>query len=177
MEASMHETTSTTPPKPDMREKIALAIKNATVRAWDGKNWAYVDGLDDKLMAERLGCSPAYVQTVRASMRRNLQRGPKSQASATGKEKKASSLPVQSRPAPSSFGLQIETGTPIPAKGGGPQCPIAATLREMCVGHSTLVVDTPQSRVGGICANVKRATGARFVTRRVDGGVRVWRVA
>lgn len=76
--------------------------------------------------------------------------------------------------------LQIDSDIPLPP--GRPRVPVIP-WRALRVGESVFVSDAntalrsagwPASLVGS--AN-RRNPGLRFVVRRVDGGVRFWRVA
>jgi hypothetical protein len=72
--------------------------------------------------------------------------------------------------------LQIEKGVPIPPKTttkGRRMNPI----RELEVGDSVLIAGKYQENVASRAGRITRQTGRRFVTRKVEGGVRVWRVA
>jgi hypothetical protein len=74
--------------------------------------------------------------------------------------------------------FKIEKGVPMPNHGnGGREFPLPAALRKMEIGDSVLVVNRSRDSVVGTTAFIKRETGARFSTRVVDGGVRIWRVS
>lgn len=70
---------------------------------------------------------------------------------------------------------QIEKNIPIPGHGNsGDQL---ETLRALEIGDSFLILPpTTTNNVGGKMARVTRQTGREFAQRKVDGGVRVWRV-
>jgi hypothetical protein len=73
--------------------------------------------------------------------------------------------------------FKIETNVPIPAvpHGGGskPIYPFA----EMSVGDSFAVPDKTRAMFSGTVAAAKKRTKFVFVSRDIDGGVRVWRKA
>ena len=70
--------------------------------------------------------------------------------------------------------LTIEKGIPIPPKRHTINKGWVATLRRMEVGDSVLFENRKQA--GGAIQELKRNKDPRkFVTRTVDGGIRVWR--
>lgn len=76
---------------------------------------------------------------------------------------------------PTTSKLQIERGIPVPADTRGP-VPIYP-FREMEVGDSFFVATTriQHSVRRGASATGKRL-GKRFTCRKVEGGLRIWRV-
>jgi hypothetical protein len=68
----------------------------------------------------------------------------------------------------------VETNIPIPA----PRKPDTRyPFKELEVGYSFLVHDGNIRSVRSRCSQVKLATGHKFTVRKVQGGVRVWRIA
>lgn len=68
----------------------------------------------------------------------------------------------------------IETDIPIPPlRRPDTKYP----FKELEVGHSFLVRDRSIHSVRSRCSQVKLATGQKFTVRKVQGGVRVWRIA
>lgn len=72
---------------------------------------------------------------------------------------------------------QIESGVPIPPRTHGRKTRWPF-LMEMKVGDSVLITDPAMMnhQLAVRLSALKRATGRRFTQRRVDGGVRVWRI-
>jgi hypothetical protein len=76
--------------------------------------------------------------------------------------------------------IEIENDIPIPPKAGGRKA--LYPLVDMEIGQSFFVpckpgktaAQTRNNMVGSIYSYTKK-TGARFATRVVDGGIRVWR--
>lgn len=83
--------------------------------------------------------------------------------------------------------LHIERGIPVPPPQVGGGCPPGRTKRvpwrRMRVGDSVLVraAKTRRQKMQmALATNARRVsdeTGAKFATRQVEGGVRVWRTA
>lgn len=71
-------------------------------------------------------------------------------------------------------GFVIDSGIPMPVpKSRG----FSATLRQLQVGQSFIVSGARStSGCSGSIGNVKRTTGFEFAARRVEGGVRIWRI-
>ena len=65
---------------------------------------------------------------------------------------------------------KIDKGVPLPGK-----C-TKYPWEQMGIGDSFFVKNGNQARVGASATNAARF-GKKFTTRKVDGGVRVWRVA
>lgn len=72
----------------------------------------------------------------------------------------------------------IESDIPIPPitikKAFGPLVRAAMSLE---IGQSFVVGPEYKRTIGGRLASVKKKTGRKFVTRIVENGIRVWRVA
>jgi len=69
--------------------------------------------------------------------------------------------------------LKIEKGVPLPtSRGGG----ILTILRLCEVGDSILYKKT-QGSAASLAKLVGSEKGWKFTTRKVDGGIRIWRVA
>lgn len=73
--------------------------------------------------------------------------------------------------------LKFETGVPIPKrKATG----VSALLRELAAkptSTSVVFTDAEDSVVRSLMTRITKETGAKFVSRKVEGGRRVWRVA
>lgn len=74
---------------------------------------------------------------------------------------------------------KVESGIPMPSrKAHNAKFP----FKEMQVGDSFLVPfdgedeGTVRSRIASNCTHQKRRIGRQYATRKVDGGIRVWRV-
>lgn len=71
-------------------------------------------------------------------------------------------------------GYVIEDGVPVPrAKAGRNPSSLTAALRAMGVGQSVLVADKEQR---SLACYWGRLRPKKFVSRNVEGGVRIWRV-
>ena len=78
--------------------------------------------------------------------------------------------------------IEIESGIPIPAKGS---CKTVYPFQDMAVGDSFFVftkngktpAQTRSGISGAISYHTKAHPGRRFVSRIVEGGVRIWRTA
>lgn len=73
---------------------------------------------------------------------------------------------------------KVEDGIPIPSKMTGPGRSIGEfrqKLKTLQVGQSILYGKS-RSGVHTICKKIKKETGFMFTARKVDGGVRVWRI-
>lgn len=72
--------------------------------------------------------------------------------------------------------IKIEKGIPIPEgdgrRGRAPKYP----WRNMEVGDSFFVREKPSAVARGACEAGKRC-GRKFISRRIDDGVRIWRVS
>ena len=71
--------------------------------------------------------------------------------------------------------FEIETGIPKPKCNTGPEQKYPFDKLE--VGQSFFVPDIRASQFAGRKSYWEKATGRKFSTRSVDGGVRVWRDA
>lgn len=71
--------------------------------------------------------------------------------------------------------LKIEKDVPLPPRSSGDSK--KSVLWRMSVGDSVLVTDASQSVVAARAKSVANRSGYKFATRKVEGGVRVWRVA
>jgi hypothetical protein len=68
----------------------------------------------------------------------------------------------------------IEKGVPFP----GPQGRgLFGAVRRMEVGDSIFVADGKQNTVSATGSAIGRRTGRKFMTRKVEGGIRIWRVS
>ncbi len=65
---------------------------------------------------------------------------------------------------------KIEKGIPLPEKGSSKQASLRATLAKMEVGDS--VLSTKAVTSGFLYTDSSK----KFATRKVNGGVRVWRI-
>jgi hypothetical protein len=73
--------------------------------------------------------------------------------------------------------LEIEKGVPLPeARYGRPRSDLHITLSVMEVGDS-FISPLSQEATNSAIQYFRRKTGRKFVTRKVDGKVRVWRFA
>ena len=70
---------------------------------------------------------------------------------------------------------QIEKGVPVAKKAAGK--PRTNPLWALEVGDSVVIPVKAQENVASRAGRITRESGRRFVTRKVEGGVRVWRVA
>lgn len=73
---------------------------------------------------------------------------------------------------------KIEKGIPIPPKTPGkkPKTDLRKTIELLEVGDSFLYQgDKTRGCVSGIIVGAANALKCKFVTRAVDGGVRIWR--
>lgn len=68
---------------------------------------------------------------------------------------------------------EIEKGIPIPPKRKGG---VPGLWASMEVGDSVLLEGASQNQATGRFAPTAKRKGWKFITRKVDGGVRVWRV-
>lgn len=71
--------------------------------------------------------------------------------------------------------LKIEKGVPLPPKASAR--PRNAIYYRMEVGDSVLVPNRVHDRVASTVSYVAKTTGFKFATRKVEGGIRVWRTA
>ncbi len=69
--------------------------------------------------------------------------------------------------------VKIDKSVPIPQ---GRSSHSKYPWRELQVGDSFFVKDKEASDLSGYFAPLRRKYGLRFVSRTVDGGVRIWRV-
>lgn len=82
---------------------------------------------------------------------------------------------VKQFPMPQTAPPAIEKGVPIPPKGGGR--PIVYPFAEMDVGDSVLITNKTQAHASATSNKVGGRLGRKFTTRKVEGGIRVWRVS
>lgn len=68
--------------------------------------------------------------------------------------------------------MLIEKGIPLPQKGKN-----GSMFYGMEVGDSLFFAEGFQPKISAACASYGRAHGQKYTTRKVDGGVRAWRVA
>jgi hypothetical protein len=68
--------------------------------------------------------------------------------------------------------FNIEKGIPVPRRGTARTYP----FHEMEVGDSFFVKDGNANYIGGAARQYAHHTGRKYATRKVEGGVRVWRV-
>lgn len=54
---------------------------------------------------------------------------------------------------------------------------LSATLRNMQIGDSVFVKDKTRASQTGIYTVVSKKVGFNFISRNVDGGCRIWRIA
>jgi hypothetical protein len=75
--------------------------------------------------------------------------------------------------------LDIESGIPIPSKGGPKPWEGSLTQELMMLqpGKSVLIPGYELSTLSGRISKLKRATGFHYTARTVDTGVRIWRVS
>lgn len=66
--------------------------------------------------------------------------------------------------------VKIDKNIPVPQSGR------EYPWKQLEVGDSFLVPDTTAKKFGGTVWQARKRTGYKFVTRAVEGGVRVWRV-
>lgn len=74
-------------------------------------------------------------------------------------------------------GIQVEKGIAMPAMRGNEGN--AYPYEEMKVGDSFMVAGGTKSLINAVCARNKKAGvewGMTFTAKKVEGGVRVWRV-
>ena len=71
----------------------------------------------------------------------------------------------------------IEDGIPLPKRKGGPGSKPKYPFRQMDVGDSFLCRDVNQKTLSWAARICSKRHGMKFATRKVDGGVRVWRIA
>jgi len=71
--------------------------------------------------------------------------------------------------------LEIESGIPLPAvRGSG----FTEALSAMEIGQSVLMSDVTSSSLASVrYAYVSKKLGRKFSARKVEGGIRVWRIA
>jgi hypothetical protein len=69
--------------------------------------------------------------------------------------------------------VQIDKGIPMPSRGRAINW--APLLGQLEVGDSFLLPDAAKSAISTAVKAFKDATGKELSTRKVDGGIRVWR--
>lgn len=73
--------------------------------------------------------------------------------------------------------FKIENGVPIPAR-GGERAQVSGTLRQLEVDQSVLFPqDVKIHSIRPLITYIKQETGRQFISRKVEGGIRVWRVS
>lgn len=91
-------------------------------------------------------------------------------ASAKAAKRTAKKAP---KPAPRT----IEKNIPIPKrKGGVSPLMIYPELYELKKGESVLIEGVKRTTLTGTLAHLRKSRGGLIVSRRVEGGIRVWRV-
>lgn len=73
--------------------------------------------------------------------------------------------------------LKFETGVPIPK---GKATGVSALLRELAAkptGTSVVFTGDEDSTLRSLMTRITKDTGVKFVSRKVEGGRRVWRIA
>jgi hypothetical protein len=82
-------------------------------------------------------------------------------------------MPPKKKPVDS---IKVESGIPLPPTNSTHQSGVSNTLRTMKIGESFLYRGLPVTV--RIIANriSKEAGGRKFATRKVEGGLRVWRI-
>jgi len=66
--------------------------------------------------------------------------------------------------------ISVESGIPMPTRSS------KYPYEELSVGDSFLVTDIPSQIVSNNNWRMSKKLGRRFVAKKVDGGVRVWRI-
>lgn len=69
----------------------------------------------------------------------------------------------------------IEKNIPPPTENPGPKK--TAPYWHMEIGDSVLIKGQSQTTITGHAGKIGKITGAKFMTRTMDGGIRVWRIA
>ncbi len=107
----------------------------------------------------------------------------KGQASAEGRAPRqaaplATTAPEKKRSAPfwiDASTVRIDKGVPIPGR-GTKAIDWAPLLGQLAVGDSFLLPATAKSAIGNAMKAFKDSTGKTLASRKVDGGIRVWRI-
>ena len=107
----------------------------------------------------------------------------KGQASAEGRAPRqaaplATTAPEKKRSAPfwiDASTVRIDKGVPIPGR-GTKAIDWAPLLGQLAVGDSFLLPATAKSAIGTAMKAFKDSTGKTLASRKVDGGIRVWRI-
>jgi hypothetical protein len=73
--------------------------------------------------------------------------------------------------------MKVENGIPLPPAWGRGKSVSWSFVAKMKVGQSFLADDRSQTRVAAKLQYWAEKLGWKFTTRKVDEGVRVWRVA
>ena len=102
--------------------------------------------------------------------RRTASAAPAPAASETPSAKRASPFWID----PST--VQIDRGVPMPSRGGARAMDWNPLLDRMAVGDSFELPAGAKSAIGTAMKAFKDATGKVLSARKVDGGIRVWRV-
>lgn len=68
--------------------------------------------------------------------------------------------------------IKIDPGVPLTTSGTRRRYP----FRDMAVGDSFFVPGMTCRDMRGALSRAKRETGWRFATRRVDNGLRIWKI-
>lgn len=75
---------------------------------------------------------------------------------------------------------KIETNVPLPPKASGRRVKgggIKGLLTSMNVGDSIFLPGRTHAYASGTCTNAQKASGFKYTARKVDGGLRIWRVS
>jgi hypothetical protein len=78
----------------------------------------------------------------------------------------------------------VEYGVPIPEQRRGakhghrkPQPgSLSSAMKQLLPGESFVVANRPAASVTALCSIIGRAMGRRYVSRKTERGIRVWRV-
>ena len=109
---------------------------------------------------------------MRISQRSRLGRAPRQAAPL------ATTAPEKKRSAPfwiDASTVRIDKGVPIPGR-GTKAIDWAPLLGQLAVGDSFLLPATAKSAIGTAMKAFKDSTGKTLASRKVDGGIRVWRI-
>lgn len=90
----------------------------------------------------------------------------------------ATTAPEKKRSAPfwiDASTVRIDKGVPIPGR-GTKAIDWAPLLGQLAVGDSFLLPATAKSAIGTAMKAFKDSTGKTLASRKVDGGIRVWRI-
>jgi hypothetical protein len=74
--------------------------------------------------------------------------------------------------------LKIEKNIPVPGKATGSRTsPLRVAVLTMECGDSVLVMGKKTNEVSARLSYLQKFSGRKFTSRKVEGGVRVWRVS